>query len=183
MSEAALREAATRHLLRHGGTAANLVRVLDRRIARWAQALEAGGGDHETITVEAARWREVARGVVAAFATAGAVNDAAFAESRARRLQRSGRSRRAVVAHLGAKGVAGALAEETVPKDEEAEFVAALSFAKRRRVGPFGAGEMPPEARLKVLGAFARAGFAGAVARRALACGREEAEEILLTAG
>jgi regulatory protein len=117
--------------------------------------------------------------VVAALATAGAVNDVAFAESRARRLRRSGRSRRAVLAHLGAKGVGAEAAGQAAPEDEAAELAAALIFARRRRVGPFAREEGEPQDRARILMAFGRAGFSGAVARRALDCEPAEAEQIL----
>jgi regulatory protein len=119
---------------------------------------------------------------VTALTALGAVDDAAFAESRARRLRRAGRSRRAVLAHLGAKGIGADLAGAAVPEDEAAEFAAALAFARRRRVGPFmrdGAGDGAMGDRNRILMAFGRAGFSGAVARRVLDCGPEEAEMAL----
>ena len=183
LDEAALREAALAYTARYGGTAASLTRALDRRIRRWADALLAvEGADREAIAGQAALLRQQARKVVAQLADMGAVNDQAFAESRARRLRRAGRSRRAVLAHLAAKGVDAEKAGAAVPEDEAAELAAALAFARRRRVGPFAATEddLPPEAEARVLAAFGRAGFSGAVARRILAFAREEAEEVLL---
>jgi regulatory protein len=180
LDEAALRERAQDYLARYGGTAAAVTRILDRRIQRWAQALLAAGApDREAIQAEAAALREMAARVVAALATAGAVNDVAFAESRARRLRRSGRSRRAVLAHLGAKGVGAGTAGVAAPEDEAAELAAALIFARRRRVGPFARDEGEPPDRTRILMAFARAGFSGAVARRALDCEPAEAESVL----
>jgi regulatory protein len=58
------------------------------------------------------------------------------------------------------------------------EFAAALAFARRRRVGPF-AREGESEDRVRALMAFGRAGFSGAMARRALECSPEEAARIL----
>jgi regulatory protein len=116
---------------------------------------------------------------VTALTALGAVDDAAFAESRARRLRRAGRSRRAVLAHLGAKGIGADLAGAAVPEDAAAEFAAALAFARRRRVGPFARDGAAAEDRNRILMAFGRAGFSGTVARRALDCGPEEAERVL----
>jgi regulatory protein len=112
----------------------------------------------------------------------GAVDDAAFAESRARRLLRSGRSRRAALAHLREKGVDAATAAAALPEGEEAELAAALAFCRRRRIGPFGAAGVTPEARLKALGALARAGFGREMASRALGMEPEEAEARLIAA-
>jgi regulatory protein len=183
LDEAALRELALDYLARYGGTAAAVSRILDRRIHRWAQALLAAEApDREAILAQAAALKEAGARVVAALATIGAVNDAAFAESRARRLRRSGRSRRAVLAHLGAKGVGAAAAGEAAPEDEAAELAAALIFARRRRVGPFAREaqeENEPQDRARILMAFGRAGFSGAIARRALDSEPAEAERIL----
>lgn len=179
LDEAALREAALNYTTRYGGTAAAVTRILDRRIRRWADTLLAAEEpDREAIGAQAAALRAAAARVVASLAELGAVNDAAFAESRARRLRRAGRSRRAVLAHLGAKGVSGVVAGAAVPEDETAELAAALAFARRRRVGPFARADAE-EDRLRVLTVFGRAGFSGAVARRALDCDPEEAERIV----
>jgi regulatory protein len=160
-----------------------MARILDRRIQRWERAMLAGeAADPQAIAAQAAALRQAAARVVASLAAVGAVDDAAFAESRARRLRRSGRSRRAVLAHLGAKGVGASLAGAAVPEDEAAEFAAALAFARRRRVGPFareGEGEGAAADRVRALTVFARAGFSGTIARRALDCPPEEAARIL----
>jgi regulatory protein len=110
------------------------------------------------------------------------VDDAAFAESRARRLLRTGRSRRATLAHLREKGVDATTAAAALPEGEAVEIAAALAFCRRRRIGPFGPPDPPPEARLKALGALARAGFGRDVAGRALRMASEEAEARLIAA-
>jgi SOS response regulatory protein OraA/RecX len=120
---AALREAALAYVTRYGGTEAALARALDRRIRRWADALASVEGcDRTAIAGQAVGLREAAAKVVADLVAMGAVNDQAFAESRARRLRRAGRSRRAVLAHLAARGVAGETAGEAVPEDTATEF-------------------------------------------------------------
>jgi regulatory protein len=178
LDEAGLRALGLDYATRYGGTTAAMARILDRRIQRWERAMAAEGADPDAIATEAAALRAAAVRVVASLAALGAVDDAAFAESRARRLRRSGRSRRAVLAHLGAKGVGASLAGAAAPEDEAAEFAAALAFARRRRVGPF-AREGEAEDRMRALMAFGRAGFSGTMARRALECTPEEAERVL----
>jgi len=181
LDEATLREAGLTYIARYGGTAAALTRALDRRIRRWAEALLAAEEpDREAIAAQTAVFRELARKVVLSLGELGAVDDAAFAESRARRLRRSGRSRRAVLAHLGGKGVAADLATAAVPEDEAAELAAALAFARRRRVGPFARDNAADEeSRDRILAAFGRAGFSGGVARQALDCDPAEAERLI----
>jgi regulatory protein len=168
---AALHTAALQHLARFAATEAGLVRALDRRIARW---LRASGEAPEAAAPAYAMAREVAR----ALAGAGVVDDAAFAEARARRLLRAGRSRRAVSAHLAAKGVDPGLAGRVLPGAED-ELLAALAYARRRRLGPFRAGSAEPETGRRELGALARAGFPQSVAERALKLDPDEAERMI----
>jgi regulatory protein len=179
LDEAALREAGLAYVARYGGTTAALSRALDRRIRRWADALLAAEEpDRDGIARQAVTLREAAERVVASLAALGAINDVAFAERQARRLRFAGRSRRAVLAHLTAKGVDSAQAGAAVPEDEAAELAAALAFARRRRVGPFARDDRS-EDRTRILMAFGRAGFSGAIARCALDCDPEEAENLL----
>lgn len=177
---ARLAEAALAHLARFAATEAGLRRVLMRRVDRWARAAEAEG--HEDVARHAAVAKAAAAEVAKRMVAQGAVNDAAFAESRARRLLRSGRSRRATLAHLREKGVDAGTAAAALPDGEEAELDAALAFCRRRRIGPFAAAEPSPEARLKALGALARAGFGRDVADRALRMDPDAAETRLLAA-
>ena len=177
---ARLREAALAHLARFAATEAGLRRVLERRIARWARAAEAEGQSREAIAASAVALTAEIAGIAQSLVAAGAVNDAAFAESRARRLARSGHSRRAIAAHLAAKGIESETATAALPEGEEAELLAALAFCRRRRIGPFARVVPDAAARMKALAALARGGFAQGVARRALAMDPAEAEEMLL---
>lgn len=172
---ASLHEAALAHLARFAATRAGLLRVLTNRIARWARQAELAEDERRAAVAEA---RAAAEAVVARLAAAGAVDDAAFAAARARRLARAGRSAPAIAAHLAAKG-AGAAADEAIGSalpDPDAQLAAALIAARKRRIGPFGPPDAPPEARQKALAALARAGFSRAVAEAALALGADEAE-------
>lgn len=170
---AALHEAALAHLARYAATRAGLVRVLDRRVDRWARE---AGPDAAAVSVPALR--ETVRAVVAKLAAAGAVDDAAFAAGRAGSLVRAGRSRRAIAAHLAMRGVGGDDARAALPDDPEAELAAALVLARRRRIGPFRAAGRPEDLK-RELGMFARAGFAHDVAARALGMDAETAGELI----
>jgi regulatory protein len=174
-TEAKLREAALAHLARFSATEAGLRQVLQRRVDRWVRRAEAEGAD----TAGAAAARATAARVAQAMVAAGVVDDAAFAAARARRLNRAGRSRRAIAAHLAGKGVAREAAAAALPEDAEAELDAALAQCRRRRIGPFAAETMPREARLKALAALARAGFRRDVAEAALDTPAEEAADRL----
>jgi len=177
---ARLREAALAHLARFAATEAGLRRVLERRVARWARAAEAEGQPREAITHATAALTAEIASIAQSLVVAGAVNDTAFAESRARRLARSGHSRRAIAAHLAAKGIESDTAAAALPEGEEAELLAAIAFCRRRRIGPFARVAPDAPARTKALAALARGGFAQGLARRALAMEPDQAEEMLL---
>jgi regulatory protein len=173
---AALQDAALAYLARYAATEAGLRRVLERRVDRWARAA-AVVADRETLAAQVEQAKRVARDVAARLAAAGAVNDAMFAETRARSLARSGRSRQAVTAHLIAKGVDAAAARAASPTDEDNELAAALVLARRKRIGPFRSGGSPDQAaRRRELAILARAGFPQPLARKALAMQADEAE-------
>ncbi len=187
---AELREAALSYLARYASTQAGLTRVLDKRVDTWARKqgsrYEAGEQDRAATAAAVAGAKAVVREVVTGLAKAGAVSDAAFAEMRASSLRRAGRSRAAVVAALTAKGVdpetaRGALENEEVG-GELAELAAAVRLARKRRIGPFRAGETPdPPGRMREMAILARAGFSQKVARRALGIERAAAEAMLST--
>lgn len=176
--EATLHEAALAHLARYAATEAGLRRVLDRRIDRWARS--AASDNPDGIAAQAAAARQAARQVVARLAASGVISDAAFAESRARSLTRAGRSRQAVTAHLAARGVDRTLALAAAPDDPDTQLAAALTLARRRRIGPFRPGDAPDAAGLRrELAVLARAGFPQSVAQHALAMPPDEAEALV----
>jgi regulatory protein len=173
-----LQNAALDYLARYAATEAGLRRILERRIDRWLR--RAGDADRETIAAQASAARVAVREVVARLVAAGAVNDAKYAENRARSLVRSGRSRRATDAQLRAKGVDSATVQSVLPEDAETELAAALVLARKRRIGPFRRGAAADEAgRKQELGVLARAGFPQDVARRALAMDPDQAETLV----
>ena len=174
--EASLREAALNYLARYATTEAGLRRVLHRRIDQWAH--QAAGGDD--VSERAAAAKASVGGIVARMVELGLLNDAAFAESRARGLALSGRSRRAITTRLMAKGIDPERARTVVPEGEDSELVSALILARKRRIGPFRKTEETD--RNKELGVLARAGFPRDVALRALAMDAEDAEEAIRVA-
>lgn len=178
---AELHEAALAYLARYTATEAGLLRVLRRRIDRWARSAEATEPDREAIAARGAEAVQAARVVVARLAAVGAVNDTAFAESRVRSLVRAGRSRQAIGAHLAAKGVAAETQRQALAAgDGEAELAAALVLARRRRIGPFRAGDAPDIAgQRRELAILARAGFPQDIAHRALAIEPQVAEAMV----
>ena len=174
-TNATLRDAALAYLARYSATQAGLLRVLDRRIRRWARASQGETNEAPSIEIPLT----AARALVTRLAAAGALDDAAFAAGRVRALRRAGRSSRAIVAHLHAKGVPAPLAAQ--PDEPAAELAAALLYAARRRMGPFRV-EPDDATRLKDLARLARAGFPAATAHAVLDMSADHAEDLLLKA-
>jgi regulatory protein len=178
-TEASLREAALHHLGRYEATRAGLIRVLDRRIARWAMRSE----DPERAADAVAPMREAARRVADGLVAIGALDDSRFAERRAALHARTGRSARSSRAMLGVLGVPPALADEASARDADLELEAAVLHARKRRLGPFARplaeDADPRRAQARAFGSLARAGFSAATARAALDLPLTEAEAMI----
>ena len=180
-----LHEAALAYLARGSATAATLTRTLERKVSTWSRKAARAARDPEGIEADAAASREYIPAIIARFREVGLINDAAYAKSRARSLSRAGRSRRAISAHLAAKGVASETAREALPDDPNVELAAAIAFARKRRLGPYareGEVEDSRAAKQKQVAAMARAGFGWSTCERVLRMDREEADERIATA-
>jgi regulatory protein len=101
-------------------------------------------------------------GLVERLAELRYVDDAAFAAARTASLLRRGYGPRRVGAALRAAGVEGEAG------DDEARWEAALTFARRKRIGPFGSGELDRATREKAFAAMVRAGHEPGVAAKIL---------------
>ncbi len=160
VTPARLESKALAYLERHGGTSASLRRILRNMVSRAARV-------HDTDMVETAAWIEA---LIARYEAAGILDDAAFAQARARKLHRRGSSARRIRAALAAKGIApetaaaavASLAEETA----EPELTAAIAHARRRRIGPYREAAEREDNWRRDMGILARAGFGYDVARR-----------------
>ncbi len=155
-----LRNAALFYLDRYASSTANLRRILMAKVERSARA-------HDTDRAEGAADVDA---LLADFARDGVLDDARYAAGRARALFRRGASARAIRARLAAKGVArehidpaiAALRDET----DEPDMTAALTFARRRRLGPYRPQSARADRRARDLASLGRQGFAYDVARR-----------------
>jgi regulatory protein len=172
-TEASLHEAALAYLARYAATQAGVIRVLDRRVANWARSVP------EIEPQELASLRVMVRREAARLVQVGLINDAEFAASRARSLTRAGRSRRAVSAHLGAKGIDSDIVQTALPDDPDAEFAACVVLVRKRRLGPYRNPDREPD-RMRELAVLARAGFSHSIAARALDLDAEAAEDLII---
>jgi regulatory protein len=159
IATADLEAAALRYLERYASSAENLRRVLMRRIER-AVRLE---------MIERAEGRARVAAVVERLIERRLIDDAAYADGRARSLSRQGRSRARIGRALAAKGVEAEAIDAALTNlanEGETDFAAAVRFAKRRKLGPFRTRRERKERRDRDLAALGRAGFSYEVARR-----------------
>jgi regulatory protein len=102
----------------------------------------------------------------------GLLNDAQWAEDRARALHRRGSSRRQISAALSAKGIRGATQDQVLAglelDGDTSDLEAARTYARKRRIGPWREGPVDRDGRRKELAKLARRGFSYDVARRVI---------------
>ncbi len=173
-----LERAAVFYLERYSSSAENLRRVLDRKVRRSIQ--EHGVPE----AAEAAQWIAA---VIAKLQRNALVNDRAYAEGRVRRLYAEGKALGRIRQILASKGVAKPDIEAALERlQAEAEgpvsdLPAAISYARKRRLGPFRADPAERAAmRQKDMGALARRGFSQAVTMKILGAPDRDALEELV---
>ena len=168
VTAARLERIALYYLERFSASAAGVRAVLHRRIRR---------ADEELDEAQAFAWVE---SIIVRLQQQGLLDDARFAATRAGSLHRQGRPQRRIAMGLAQKGVDPETVARTMASfaDENpvADLAAALIYARKRRLGPFGP-QGEPE---KQLAAMIRRGFDLRTARRILACPDRETAEALL---
>ena len=105
----------------------------------------------------------------------GYVDDAAYALAKAQALAGRGYGKRRLNQKLQVDGIAEEDAAAALDHADAEAVESALRFARRRRIGPFGAGSSDPRQREKAIAAMIRAGHPFGLARSiaALAPGAE----------
>lgn len=179
-----LQSAALAYLARYAASEATVRRVLMARVNRAAR-------QHPDFAADEARQADLANAIeaiLARFRSAGFLNDATFAETKAGSLRRRGQSRRMIAEKLKAEGIeratieaAMSAADEDRP-GEEADLEAARLLARRRKLGPWRTAEIPDmAARFKAdrrdAGVLARAGFSGGIIRKVLGGSIEDIDD------
>ena len=160
-TQSSLENAALHYLERFDSSSANLRRVLLRKVSRAAGANDSPGDDALAM-VEA---------VIAKLCGLGYVDDRRYANAKAHALRSRGSSARKVEAGLAAKGVGRDLIRQAMDSldepSEDGELKAAMTFARKRRLGPFR-GQDRALNRQKDLAAMGRAGFDWSVAKQVI---------------
>ncbi|WP_454279527.1 regulatory protein RecX [Sphingomonas sp. Marseille-Q8236] len=146
-----LEHLALRYVERFATTEGKLVDYLTRKLR------ERGWSDTESPAP-----RELAARMVAL----GYIDDRAYAEAKAASLARRGLGARRVRQALQAARVGTEDHEAIAPQMAEAARDAALAFARRKRIGPYGDGEADRAVREKQFAAMMRAGHGSTLSRR-----------------
>jgi regulatory protein len=167
-----LENAALRYLNRFDTSVSNLRRVLAGYVSRVEQKRGAEAAAPGTALIEE---------LLSRYADSGLVDDARYASSLAAGLRQRGKSSRAILQTLKARGISAEMAAVAVGQLDAgspgAEIEAARAFAKRRRIGPYRPEETRDAYRQRDLGALARAGFSFDVARRALGASGNDGDD------
>jgi regulatory protein len=165
-----LANAALHYLQRYAASEASLRRVLKHRIRRAAFDNPLVASDAERIAV----LNSAIEMIIETHKKTGALNDASFAETKINSLRRQGRSSRAIQQRLAAKGVSSSLIVAALELNadgaemEEIDFKAALTLARKRKLGPFRQSAADPSRTRKDFATLARAGFSSSIAKRVL---------------
>lgn len=171
-----LRAAAFRYLERYSASVAGLRAVLDRKLQRRRRLPGQGAGDGDRNADLALVER-----ITDHCCRLGLVDDDRYAEGRASSSRRKGRSTARIRHDLAARGVSREIIDKTVQNDDMADLLAALVHARKRRIGPWRAGDAShdPRQRTREASSLARAGFSMALVWTVLGMDRMEAESRL----
>lgn len=165
VSAQSLENSALTYLQRYDSTAENLRRVLDRKVRRAAM--------HPESTVDTAQAAQWIAEVAAKMVRLGYIDDTRTATMKARGLFAKGTApatirRRLALAGAGEDAIDAAIVEIAGDGERAATLAAAITLARRKRLGPYRTQAERAERRNKDLATLARAGFDFDTARRVI---------------
>ncbi|CAI3927629.1 SOS response regulatory protein OraA/RecX [Commensalibacter communis] len=178
-----LQEYAMAYLARYSNTEKGLIRVLKAKLRRWAAKAEQGGIDQSEIDEGLRQGLQQIPQIIAKVKKIGIIDDHTFAEYKINSLIRSGRSQKVIQNKLLQKGVAFEVIQSVLDQyqDKNSELLAALVYARKRRLGPFRRidREVNNETKQKEQASFARGGFSFVMVESVLSMELAEAEETI----
>ncbi len=148
-----LENAGLYYLARFSSSCENFRRIMMRKVEKSARF-------HGTDMADGAAHVDA---LITRFVANGLLDDRAYAKSKTTGLHRRGYPERAIRSRLRGKGIADGIIDEALAElateYENPQYTAAVRYAKRRRLGPFGPGNDRTGRRNKDMAAMARAGF------------------------
>ncbi|WP_204248204.1 regulatory protein RecX [Kiloniella spongiae] len=150
------------YLERYATTEVGLRRYLMRKVNLSAK-------EHGTVPQEGT---EIIEDLISKFRDLNFLNDERYAEGRSGSLHRKGMSLRAIRQDLSLKGVSEDLINKSIDlireESSNPDLEAAISYARRRRLGPYRTDDKREERRDKDLAALGRKGFSFVIAERVI---------------
>lgn len=164
-----LRAGALAYLERFPASAARVRQILERKILRYCR---------QTSGADPAHYGRAIEPLIDTLRAAGYIDDAAYARGLAASLSRKGLPVRAAAQKMRLKGLPDDLVDSACGDPDADDFLRALRFARRRKLGPFACGTSPrpPE---KTLATLARAGFDYETAARLMRMDPDRAARML----
>lgn len=155
LDPATIRALALHYVGRYATTEARLRQYLERKLRErgWAESAPPPGLDQ----------------LVSEFARLGYVDDDSFAANRVTSLLRRGYGEKRLNSALRQAGIAADKAAQAAQVDRDSARTAAMAFARRKRLGPFGPPLSDAKARTRAVAAFLRAGHSFEIVREILA--------------
>ena len=145
-----LKNIALYYLKRFDSSVDNLRQVLRRRVADYAYY------NPEWHKAEAYEWIEQ---ILTDFERYGYLDDARYAEIKVKNYVSAGKSARYIAGKLKQKGIDEKTVETLLEEQDYQPFEAALSLARKKRIGPYRDATLRKEFKQKDLAALVRAGF------------------------
>jgi regulatory protein len=169
ISKTYLENVALYYLQRYATSAANLKRILLRKVKRSCAFHQMPMEDFAPLVDE----------LVARYMSVGLVDDKSFAQAKVTSLRRQGHSGRSIIARLQVKGLSPAQIEAALKNvdegHEDAEMSAARAYVRRKKLGAYRKKAITdPKDLQKELASLGRAGFSYETARQALALSSED---------
>ena len=171
ITETYLHNAGLYYLERFASSSGNFREVMLRKVKR--SCMFHTDQDHEKCAA-------MVDTLVEKFISSGLLDDTIYTRGKVSSLRRRGKSARSIQTYLRAKGLPPALIKQELDRyneehhttDKDAEYQAALTFARKKRIGPFR-GDKDEDIQ-KELGRLARAGFSYDTSRSVLNYKSEE---------
>ena len=145
-----LKNIALYYLKRFDSSVENLRQVLRRRVLEYAYYHPEWNKD------EAFAWIET---ILCDFERYGYLDDARYCELKVKNYKTAGKSARYIIGKLKQKGIGESIVETLLEEQGYDPFEQAISFARKKKIGPFRPLEQRPSFRQKDMGALLRAGF------------------------
>lgn len=178
-----LKEYALNYLARYSNTEAGLKRLLNQKVNRWIRMIKPEGRSDEEIEDALHKLQEQIEQIIQKMKKVGGIDDENFATLKIPALLRSGYSQKLIQKRFVQKGIPSAIIHQALEQfqEEDVELGAALTYAKRRKIGPFRprSQEKVQDVDQKEQVILARRGFPYSIVNQLMAMSQKEAAKYI----